>query len=277
MRGQEPKWTLSSEERARYLASRGKLGAGALVSTLLRHPWALLDAVDAVRAAAASALRATPGLVWLVETERVRRVAPGAAPGATWSEVETFLQALLPRLTASDRVLEVGAGAGRVARLVASHVGELVCLDPSRAMVREAKRNLEPLPNVRLVRGGGFTLAAFSDCEFDAAFSHDVFRELDPLQALALIDSCHRVLRPGGILALSLETIDPPEWARRELEKMRRAAQAGHFGPTYARPYVAAQIEAFFHLVGLDVVDRRWSDSAEPYLVLVGQRPADKA
>jgi ubiquinone/menaquinone biosynthesis C-methylase UbiE len=272
-----PRWELSDEELVRYRASRGAIGPGDLLRAFVRHPSALLDAFQATFAAAAGALRATPGLLWLVETERVRKVVPEAAPGATWSEVETFLQVLLPRLRARDRVLEVGAGAGRVSRLVSPHVAELVCLDASRAMLAEAKRNLAHLPNVRLVRSRGFTLSAFSDCEFDAVYSHDVFRELDPLPALALIDSCHRVLRPGGILVLSLETIDPPDWARRELAKVRRAARAGHFGPTYARPYMASQIEAFFNLAGLEVVDRRSSAAADPYLVLVGQRAAEPA
>jgi len=68
---------------------------------------------------------------------------------------DATLAVVLERLRLSDTLLDVGAGAGRYAIPAASHVKELVALEPSQgmgqALLREAERR--GVPNIRLIQG----------------------------------------------------------------------------------------------------------------------------
>ena len=89
------------------------------------------------------------GLVWTLDSARVRVLIPDAASGASWTDEAMFLRPLLPLLAPTMRDLEIGCGAGRIARHVAPHVRELVCADVSNILLDEARTHLATHPNVR--------------------------------------------------------------------------------------------------------------------------------
>jgi SAM-dependent methyltransferase len=215
----------------------------------------------AVRGAAEGA-RSDPGLLWAVDAERVRRAVPDAAIGACWQGLDEFLDVLAPRLGPQIRALEIGCGGGRVADAVAPLVRELVVSDVAPLLLDEARGNLAHHDNVVFRLSPGYALAAFPDDAFDVVFAHDVFVNLDPDPVLALLDAAARTVKPGGVVVASFYTIDRPEWRRASLEKLRRAVAQGRFAASSARPYAAAQVDAWFRTVGLEPA---WSGYPDPH------------
>src|SRR5690606_17916463 len=100
-------------------------------------------------------LRDDPSLVWHLSGERLRQAAPGAATGALWYGDEEFVSVMDPLLHERAEVLEIGAGAGRVSRLVAPKVRRLVCTDLAETLLREAEANLAGHDNVEFVQVEG--------------------------------------------------------------------------------------------------------------------------
>ncbi len=100
------------------------------------------------------------------------------------------------------RLLDVGAGTGRVARAlsgVAGFRGLVVGLDPSRRMLLLAKQRA-PRGYTRWVRGWSEPLP-FGESTFDVVTCLEVL-EFTP-RPLAVLRELVRVLRPGGLLLVS--------------------------------------------------------------------------
>lgn len=112
------------------------------------------------------------------------------------------------------RVLEIGCGSGAfttiVARLVGA-AGEVAALDIQPGMLAQLDRKLarpenQDIGNVRLYLSGAYELP-FEAERFDAVYMVTVLPEI-PDQARALAE-VWRVLKPGGILAVSELLLDP--------------------------------------------------------------------
>jgi ubiquinone/menaquinone biosynthesis C-methylase UbiE len=108
---------------------------------------------------------------------------------------KTLIAAL--RVTAEERVLDVGAGTGRLAAFVADLVGQkgsVVAIDPLPWRVDIAQRKSKPNFEVRV--GRAEDLSEFDDASFDVVYLNSVFHWVaDKPRALAEI---FRVLKPGG-------------------------------------------------------------------------------
>jgi len=113
---------------------------------------------------------------------------------------------------AGARVLDVGAGTGRVARALLPLVGpdlQLVCLEPSRRMLalgrERASRRMLALGRERAPGGiwlrGRVDPLPFADGSFDIVVSLEVI-EFTPHPELTLRELV-RVLRPGGSLLVT--------------------------------------------------------------------------
>jgi hypothetical protein len=89
-----------------------------------------------------------------------------------------------------------------------------------------------------------------------------------------------RLLRPGGICAVSFLTIDEEAWAQEALEGIRQIGPDGHFGATHARPYVSAQADAMVRLAGFELLVNRHGDPArdtgQPHYNVVGRLQASR-
>jgi SAM-dependent methyltransferase len=227
-----------------------------VLRVVARAPRLVPEVVRAALRGAKDAVWNDMSIVAVVDAERVRNVVPDAASGAAWFDADFFLPTLLERLRPDLRVLDLGCGGGRLARLVAPHVRELVAADPSAYLLAEARENLDGIANVRFARTSAFVLDGFEDASFDAVFSHGVFSYLDLNQALAVFAEVRRILRPAGPFLLNVFTIDKPAWAAGAVADAREAARLRRFHAFVRRPYTSTQIEALLTAAGFCSVER---------------------
>jgi ubiquinone/menaquinone biosynthesis C-methylase UbiE len=118
-----------------------------------------------------------------------------------------------------SRVLEIGFGPGvstQYAAAEASH-GFVVGIDHSKTMVQAArKRNAEAIRSGRMdLREGDVASLPHADEYFDTAFSiHSIYFWTRPVDCLKEL---RRVLKPGGLLAITIQPKDKwNELQRRE-------------------------------------------------------------
>ena len=132
----------------------------------------------------------------------------------------TILDAL--KLAPGERVLDVGLGPGLLVAEIAALVGSkgrVHGIDISEDMVAMAQRRCAELPNVTLSTGDAHNLK-------DESLSYDVVVCIQVLEYVAdpdqVIREIHRVLRPGGRVAIMAtdwdsciwSSPDPPQTAR---------------------------------------------------------------
>ncbi len=113
------------------------------------------------------------------------------------------------------RLLDVGAGTGKLSRLVAASGATVLAADPADAMIRR----LAGAPGVVPLRAVAEALP-FREATFDGAAAASAFHWFDGPPALREL---HRVLRPGGRLALLWNVRDDAEpWVARLSEIVNR-------------------------------------------------------
>ena len=120
------------------------------------------------------------------------------------------------------RVLEVGPGGGYVTELLVERVGptgRIVCLDLQPAMLHKVRARLGP-GATDLVAASGSVLP-FRAGTFDAVLLVSVLGEI-PDRAGAVREYA-RVLRPGGVLALS-EALPDPDYVRTHVARQLATA-----------------------------------------------------
>jgi SAM-dependent methyltransferase len=101
----------------------------------------------------------------------------------------------VPGLPPEATVLELGAGTGKLTRLLAPTFDRVVAVEPSDAM----RRLLVTFCPEAEVRTGSAEAIPLADASVDAVFVAEAFHKFDAGPALAEIA---RVLRPGGVLLL---------------------------------------------------------------------------
>ena len=147
---------------------------------------------------------------------------------------EKVIDALAERaeVSGTSHVVDVGTGTGFVAAGMASRAAAVVGVDNSPSMLVVAERNLHALnlANVRFVEGELDGIPLEDDSE-DAAVANMVLHHApDPAAMLA---EMARVVRPGGVVAVTDEVEHEYEWMRTEQADLWLG-----FSPS--------QVEAFF-------------------------------
>jgi len=181
--------------------------------------------LNRVRRAVLSVILAALGaaFVWLVLVKLFRRCFRSPAPPFVGRFLDSALRRWLQRLERvversgveeGMRVLEIGCGSGACITYVARVVGEggwVVALDLQRGMLTQLRGKLgrpehRDLRNVRLCQGEALRLP-FAEAAFDLVYMVTALPEVaDQGRALAEV---RRVLRPGGMLAVTEFFLDP--------------------------------------------------------------------
>ncbi len=114
---------------------------------------------------------------------------------------------VVPRVGPGARVLDVGAGTGRLAAAVHANdpTRRVVGVDFALEMLRQADSGAQ-------MAAGDAQRLPFADGEFDAVVSGFLVRNLSDTER-GLREQV-RVLRPGGMLAILETTPGPPGWLR---------------------------------------------------------------
>lgn len=112
-------------------------------------------------------------------------------------------------------VLDVGTGTGFVAAGLAPHVAAVIGVDSSPAMLGVAASNLAALgaTNSTLIEGAVDALP-LTDDSVDAAVANMVLHHAPA--PTAMLTEMARVVRPGGMVAITDEVEHPYEWMRTE-------------------------------------------------------------
>jgi ubiquinone/menaquinone biosynthesis C-methylase UbiE len=154
------------------------------------------------------------------------RVAQAYRESPTHSDPVSLARFIaLAELRPNHRVLDVATGAGHTALAAAPHVLEVIGLDITPAMLAQAKRlaAAREIRNVSFVQGNAealpFPAASFDRVLVRSAPHH--FAQLIPALAEA-----YRVLRPGGVFAVS--DCSPPPVVRDWLEVVEVGRDPSH-------------------------------------------------
>ena len=102
------------------------------------------------------------------------------------------------RLGLDDTVMEIGCGAGRIARHLAPHVKQWIGGDVSKNMLAHAAEALAGVPNVSFIELAGSDLRAVPDNSLDAIYCTVVFMHLDEWDRYRYVREMIRVLKVGG-------------------------------------------------------------------------------
>ena len=99
---------------------------------------------------------------------------------------------------ASDVVLEIGCGVGRVGKLLSPRCARWIGTDISRRMLDVAAERLRGSPNLELVELGTVGLREIPDVSVDLVYCTVVFMHLYEWDRYRYVQEAYRVLRPGG-------------------------------------------------------------------------------
>jgi SAM-dependent methyltransferase/biotin operon repressor len=148
------------------------------------------------------------------------------SPGRTWESLAHAFAGLLR----ADEVLDIGAGDGTVAELLAKRVRQYVCFEHSERLLAAAAKRLRT--RASLVRGDMHALP-FANERFGLVLSLNVLAYAeDPGLAL---DEAARVVKPGGdLLLVTLHKHD----------SMEVAAQYGHRQPGFTLRWLEKRLSA---------------------------------
>lgn len=147
-----------------------------------------------------------------------------ARPGYPAEIVDQIISLTAP--TTESVVLDLGAGTGKMTRLLSARIARVVAVEPQASMREHARATA---PQVAIVGGHGEDIG-LPDGAVDGVVVATAFHWF---AGHAALEEIARVLRPGGVLVLVWNRDDPAApWHEREnaiLDEFGRAAQRRHW------------------------------------------------
>jgi ubiquinone/menaquinone biosynthesis C-methylase UbiE len=158
-------------------------------------------------------------------------------------------------IRSDDRVLEIGAGVGRVGEVLAPLCKEWIGADVSENMLEHLRRRLKDLPNVRTVALSGYDLAPIASETLDLVYCTVVFMHLDEWDRFNYIREGYRVLKPGGrMLVDNFNLLSEEGWKlfqqHAEIEPLKRA-------PHLSKSSTPQELHAYFTRAGFGEIQQQ--------------------
>jgi len=161
-------------------------------------------------------------------------------------------------LPGGGRILEVGSGPGWITEMLMSLGFETDAIEPSDAMIRVAQERLAACRQHHRLKSPprvafhcmALEDAPFPDNTFDGVLFHESLHHIiDEDKGMA---QCFRMLKPGGILGVSLEGVWQP--GDRNLESTLEHEMATY--GTLENPYTIPYLDYLLHKHGFEEVTR---------------------
>jgi ubiquinone/menaquinone biosynthesis C-methylase UbiE len=165
--------------------------------------------------------------------EAAQIAVAGSADAAEWERSGESTADYIRRMTglnASDVVLEIGCGAGRVGRHLAPLCKQWIGCDVSSNMLRHAARALANASNVSLQPLNGYDLDGLPDRSVDLVYCNAVFMHLDEWDRFRYVKEAFRILRPGGrVFYNNFDLLSEQGWTIfEEMERLDPAMRRPH-------------------------------------------------
>jgi len=198
-------------------------------------------------------------------------------------EIFAYLTAfdLLSPDIASQTLVEIGSGIGRMTAGFSKAFGHVIACDLDAAFLERCRQTVAKLGVVSRLRtvhvADGRTLAV-ADGEADIAFSYITLQHCDHDDALSLVAEAARVTKPGGHVALNFRTwtgIDVLLWPLGKL--MRLAWRVPTFGPWLAKRRFASRLGWQANRLSPDQVARHLDTLPEKFAHRVIYHSPDRA
>lgn len=191
---------------------------------------------------------------WVQGSEDEEQLAVSAANDI--QRIQRVLEA-----TATDDVLEIGCGVGRLGRVFAPICRTWTGADVSPNMLRHAARRLAAFGNVRFVELSGYDLSPVASESLDAVYCTVVFMHLSEWDRYSYVEEARRVLRPGGRLYVDNISITT-EYGWRFFQSAR-AHDPARRPPQIGSTSTPQEIETYlrragFTDAGVEIVDDAW-------------------
>jgi SAM-dependent methyltransferase len=161
-------------------------------------------------------------------------------------------------LAAGDRVLDLGCGEGRHA--ITAYLDQAVRvvgldlslddLQTARGRYAEFRDSDDASRQVDFLRASGLRLP-FADATFDKVICAEVLEHIPDYEAV--LAEIHRVLKPGGTLAVSVPRFGP-EWVCWQLSDAYHEVEGGH-----VRIFKARQLQDAIARPDLTLCARHWA------------------
>jgi choline kinase/protein-L-isoaspartate O-methyltransferase len=134
-----------------------------------------------------------------------------------WARRDDYLSRIVAagEFGATDKVLDLGTGTGIVAHAIAPLVAQVVGVDLSHEMLRQA---MDGRLQNEVFEDGDARHLHYPDAWFDKVVARMVFHHLMP-DPVAAMRECHRVIKPGGLMILS-EGVPPDASVKEWYTKM---------------------------------------------------------
>lgn len=162
-----------------------------------------------------------------------------------WTEGRQDLDRILEmfdvEIRATDTMVDIGCGVGRLTRPLAARAERVYAIDISAEMLARAREHHAHMTNVEWLQGDGSSLRPIPDSSADACVSHVVFQHIpDPRVTLGYVTEMGRVLKPGGWAAFQISNSPVAHGAQRgpraHLDRLRaliRPAPGGQRDPAW--------------------------------------------
>lgn len=206
----------------------------------------------------------------MVDPRLIERMTRNEADMAFKKRVQTVFE-WIP-LGDDARILDCACGRGFYLNMI-RHVSQcaLAGLELEDEIIRKAQRNVGHLPGITLTRGNIYALP-FPDNWFDGVILSEILEHID--DDVAGLREVQRVLKPGGVVAITVPNADYPFWwdpVNKTLEalfrtKIRRGPLAGIWA-NHVRLYTREQLRAAVEQAGFAVeAERAFTHYSFPFI-----------
>jgi ubiquinone/menaquinone biosynthesis C-methylase UbiE len=150
---------------------------------------------------------------------------------------------VLPFVSATDTVMEVGCGLGRILKWVAPMCRRAIGLDVSSEMLAKARARLGGIPNITLKRLPLTLQIPLPSQSIDFAYFYHVSEHMDREDAFTVLTETRRCLRTSGKALVQFSLISHPDNQREFIKWARAGDPEGVRSRFYTETEAAALLE----------------------------------